>query len=259
MERNGEVLQTARRISDVAQAVSRLAPGTGWAGIPALDVNPAILADNRIITLSQLNPACAPFDMLRTKLLQAMRAKGWTTVGITSPTAACGKSVVATNLAFSLSRQKELRTVLLDLDLRRPELANLLAQKGAPSMEEFLRGRKSVEEAFVRCGDNLAIGTNGRPVQSSSELLQQPSARAALLGLRKRLEPHVVIYDLPPMLVCDDVIAFMPNVDCAILVAGAETTTIREVDICEHSLAEQTKVAGVVLNKCRYTPDKYGY
>jgi protein-tyrosine kinase len=261
MERIEEALQKAReqRVPDAAPAVSRPGPGTAWASLPALGANPAALASNRIVTLTRSDPACSPFDILRTKLLRAMRANGWTTVAVTSPTSGCGKSVVAVNLAFSLSRQKELRTVLVDLDLRRPQVARLLAQKGAPSMGDFLRGRKSVEDVFVRYGDNLAVGANGRPVQSSSELLQGPSSTAALLGLRKKLEPHVVIYDLPPMLASDDVIAFMPNVDCAVLVVAAESTTIRETDICEHSLAETTKVAGVVLNKCRYTPDKYGY
>ena len=61
------------------------------------------------------------------------------------------------------------------------------------------------------------------------------------------------------MLSSDDVMAFVPNVDCAILVVAAESTTLREADICERDLAEKTNVLGVVLNKCRYTPDKYGY
>jgi Mrp family chromosome partitioning ATPase len=242
-----------------AATVARLETGTGWANLQPRSANAAVLARNRIVTLTRLNPACAPFDMLRTKLLQAMRANGWTTVAITSPTPECGKSVVALNLAFSLSRQKELRTVLVDLDLRRPRIARLLGQKDAPSMGEYLMGRRSVEEVFARYGDTLAVGANGQPVHFSSELLQGSSANAALLSLRNRLEPDVVIYDLPPMLVSDDVIAFMPNVDCAVLVVAAESTTLREADICEHSLAEKTNVVGVVLNKCRYTPDKYGY
>jgi hypothetical protein len=61
------------------------------------------------------------------------------------------------------------------------------------------------------------------------------------------------------MLSSDDTIALIPNVDCAILVAAADTTTFREADICEHDLAEKTNLVGVILNKCHYTPDKYGY
>ena len=53
--------------------------------------------------------------------------------------------------------------------------------------------------------------------------------------------------------------AFVGKVDCVLLVAAAETTTIQEVDVCERDLASQTNVLGVVLNKCRYLDRKYGY
>jgi protein-tyrosine kinase len=35
------------------------------------------------------------------------------------------------------------------------------------------------------------------------------------------MSPDIVIFDLPPMLAADDVLAFLPNVDCVILVAAA--------------------------------------
>jgi len=43
------------------------------------------------------------------------------------------------------------------------------------------------------------------------------------------------------------------------LVVAAEYSTATEVDLCEQELAANTNVVGVVLNKCRYTVDKYGY
>jgi protein-tyrosine kinase len=163
------------------------------------------------------------------------------------------------NLAFSLAKQKEWRTVLIDLDMRRPQVAKSLGLKNAPSMENFLKGQSDVESIFLRCGDNLAIGASSYPARFPSELLQSPSTAATLKEMKRKLDPHVVIFDLPPMLASDDVMAFAPNVDCMILVVAAETTTLREADICERELAEKTNVAGVVLNKCRFTPDQYGY
>ena len=58
---------------------------------------------------------------------------------------------------------------------------------------------------------------------------------------------------MPPMLMSDDAMAFLPHVDCVLLVAAAEKSRLDEVDKCEQELAEQTNVLGVVLNKCRYT------
>ena len=77
--------------------------------------------------------------------------------------------------------------------------------------------------------------------------------------MKADLNPDTVIYDLPPMLTCDDVMAFLPNVDCVLLIAGAEISTVDEIDRCEHDLAQQTNVLGVVLNKCRYVGEEYGY
>ena len=64
---------------------------------------------------------------------------------------------------------------------------------------------------------------------------------------------------MPPMLVSDDLMAFVPHLDCVLLVAAAERTRLDEVDKCEQDLAEQTNVLGVVLNKCRYMGEDYGY
>jgi len=61
------------------------------------------------------------------------------------------------------------------------------------------------------------------------------------------------------MLVTDDMMAFAGEVDCVLLVAAAEASTIKEVDTCERELAAQTNVLGVVLNKCRYTDRGAGY
>ena len=54
-------------------------------------------------------------------------------------------------------------------------------------------------------------------------------------------------------------LAFAGKVDCVLLVAAAESTSIAEIDRCERELAAQTNVLGVVLNKCRYTEPSYGY
>lgn len=230
-----------------------------WTGLKSWTPDHRVLKENRVITLDHADAARGSFDMLRTKILQVMRQNGWKSIAVTSPTAACGKSTVSANLAFSLSHQVDCRTVLLDLDLRRPSVGKTLGMKETPSIEKFLNGNASLEESFVRFGSNLAIAANDRPVTHASELLQSASARSALAAMQSRLGPDIVLYDLPPMLAFDDVLAFAPSVDCALIVTAAEMTTGAEADVCEYELSQRTKVLGVVLNKCRYTPEKYGY
>ena len=48
-------------------------------------------------------------------------------------------------------------------------------------------------------------------------------------------------------------------VDCALLIARAEVTTVAQIDACEREIAEQTNVLGVVLNQYRHEDDTTGY
>ncbi|RVE84313.1 CpsD/CapB family tyrosine-protein kinase [Sinorhizobium meliloti] len=230
-----------------------------WERLPLLQTDPRHIVRSRIVTTTRPSPARAAFDMIRTKLLQEFTQNNWTTAAITSPTASCGKTVVALNLAFSLANQKECRTVLVDLDLKRPQIANTLGIEAPQSIERFLQGEIEIGDVFLRHGNNLAIGANRQSVSFSAELLQSRETVRVLEEMRQRMSPHVILFDMPPMLSNDDVLAFLPNVDCAILVAAAEQSTLDEVDVCEQELSERTNVLGVVLNKCRFSSEKYGY
>lgn len=237
------------------QACTRLGFEIAWASLEELDPAPSTTFRSRIVTIDRSDPAHAPFDMMRTRVLQSLRQNNWTSIAITSPTASCGKSLVALNLAFSLAHQQDCRTLLVDLNLKRPQIGKMLDVDGQTSMEDFLKGDAQIHDVFRRYGDNLAVGTNHQPVQFSAELLQSLEAARILQDLRVRMGPDVILYDLPPMLSSDDVTAFLPNVDCAILVAAAEHSTFAEVDRCERYLSERTNMLGVVLNKCRYCTD----
>lgn len=230
-----------------------------WEGLPPLVIDHDAAANNRVITLDRLSPAHGAFDMMRTKLLRLLRENNWTSVAITSPTPACGKTCIALNLAFSLANQRDCRTVLVDLDLRRPQIGKTLAIKYPGSIESFLKGDAGLRETFFRYGDNLAIGPNRQAVQFSAELLQSAAAAQSLQEMRQEIKPDVILYDLPPMLSTDDVLAFLPNVDGVVLVAASDQSTVSEVDICEQSLREKTNVLGVVLNKSQYSQEQYGY
>ena len=72
---------------------------------------------------------------------------------------------------------------------------------------------------------------------------------ATLAGTWQLYRPNVVIFDLPPMLTSDDVLAFLPNVDGLLLVVGGGATKASEIEECERLMAEHTNFLGVVLNK----------
>lgn len=235
------------------------APGLDelWAEIPTHVVRPEQMRQQRIVALAGGKDSTA-IDVLRTKMLQQMRQNDWRRVAITSPGSACGKTTVAINLASSLARQSELRTILIDLDMRRPAIGRILDVKDRPSFWDVVEGRVSFADQAVRLNENVIVSVNTAPAPEPSELMASSAMKNVIDVIEATYEPDVLMFDMPPMLVTDDNLAFFDKVDCAMLVAAAESTTVAQVDVCERDLASQTALLGVILNKCRYM-DTSGY
>lgn len=229
-----------------------------WAELAELTLSPRTIKRNRIVALSGGRDATG-IDMMRTRVLQQMRDNGWRRLAITSPTAACGKSTIAMNLAMSLQRQPDLRTMLLELDWRRPSISRMLEIDNQLQFGKVLGGEAAFADNALRYGDNLAIASNQTPLSDAAELLGSPKVPQSLARIEADYAPDIMIFDTPPMLVTDDMMAFARHVDCVLLVAGAESTSVKEIDLCEQELASQTNVMGVVLNKCRYMGAGYDY
>ena len=239
-------------------AVDVAARAARWDALPTFVPDARQLDRNRIVAAAGGRDA-VPFDVMRTRLLQQMRANKWRRVAITSPTAACGKSTIALNLAFGLARQPDIRTILCELDLRRPTLSATLGLRDPLHFARVIEGVSPFADQARRIGTNLAVSLNRGAVKNPAELLHGPAVATALDRIEAEYDPTVMIFDMPPLLVSDDAMAFLGQVDCAILVAAAESTTIKQIDACERELAAQTNVLGIVLNKCRYVGPDYGY
>jgi Mrp family chromosome partitioning ATPase len=229
-----------------------------WSSLAEFRPNAGHLERNRLISLSG-GAAAVPFANLRTRLLHLMRDKGWRRLAITSPGPGCGKSTMALNLALGLSRLADVRTVLIEADLRRPALAQLLGTSMKHQISDVIAAKAEPAEHMLRIGTNLAIGTNRSVVPNSAELLQSPEAAKVFDRIEADYQPTLMIFDLPPMLVSDDTMAALGLMDCALIVAATESTTISEIDRCERELASRTNVVGVALNKCRYLEKSEGY
>lgn len=220
-----------------------------WNALEAVELDARQLERSRVISYTKDDPVHVSFDVLRTRMLGAFEKHGWSRVGITSPTQGCGKTFSSANLAFSLMRQSSCRTVLMDMDMRQPSLAGVLGVQNPNSLRWFLTGEVPTESFFRRVGANLALGLGTGRIQDASELIQSPSTAHALSAMQTQLTPDVVIYDLPPMLSCDDVMGFLPQLDCVLLVVGGGISNPADINECEALLKEQCPIIGIVLNK----------
>lgn len=263
-EADDQAPRPATRAEVPGPAPKQISP---WDRLPTIPVNERLMDENLIITATRHDPAHATFDVLRTRLVQTLSAKGWRRVAVTSPTSGCGKSFVSMNLAVTLSRYDNCRTVLMDMDLRKPALAHLLGVEDAGSLGAFLRGERSIQQQFRRFGENhlkigdtLAVALNDRVEPYAAELLQSPETRARIEEVEAQLEPDILMFDLPPALAQDDVIAFRHMYDGVLIVAGGGQTNAAEIREVMRRLGEDIPLLGVVLNKAEGAPtEEYGY
>lgn len=258
--RPGQVVQSSQSAYDLATGrdiftkpaeLPFLNPAKVWESLGPLSLSAKHLAGNGLFPKSDSDPAAAAFDILRTRLLHGLADKGWRRIAVTSPTHGCGKSFVATNLALSLARRPGSRTTLIDLDLRRPRLAELLGVAEAGPLEDFLSGDQPLETQFLRFGRTLALGVNGEPVELASERLHNPDTVLALNAMVAQLDPEVVLYDMPPALVGDDVLALAPCIDAVLLVTDGTRTSPEEIRACERLFEGRLPLMGVVLNRAQ--------
>ncbi|MEM9709449.1 MAG: CpsD/CapB family tyrosine-protein kinase [Pseudomonadota bacterium] len=229
-----------------------------WSALTEISL-PERTNDERRLVSHLPGPEASHYDILRTKLLIEVRKNGWRRIAITSPTGGCGKTTTASNIAVGIGRQGDLRASLFDLDLRRPAVGRVFGHTPERDIADFLHGGVTYEQQAVRVGSNLAISMAFRPQVDPTQLLASSRTAELFDEIEREYAPDVMIFDLPPLLVGDDARAFLQNVDCAILMAQAGSTTAAEIDICEREIAEQTNVMGVVLNRCRYTEQRQGY
>jgi protein-tyrosine kinase len=243
--------RTGHEIFAVPQVFTPIPPSRVWDSISPITLDANRLSGNGLFPVANANPAVSVFDMLRTRLLQALREKGWQRIAITSPTHGCGKSFVAANLALSLSRLPATRSILMDLELRRPHLAGIFGVADAAPLREFLSGEQPLESHFRRYGKNLGLALNAEAVEDPATVLQDPDTAMALDAMIQQLQPDAVIYDLPPALVSDDVMSMIPQIDAVLMVVDGTRTTAEEIKATERMLDGHVPLMGVVLNRAQ--------
>lgn len=217
------------------------------------------LERNRIVSHAKNNLYSGVFDSLRTQVLHKMEENSWKTIAVVSPNPASGKTFVAINLAISIAQQPQKTAILLDLDLRRPKVANYLGLNVAQSMNDYLQGSAKLEDLMISPGiARLVVVPTMRPVAKSSEILSSSKVINLIQELRDRYESRIVIFDAPPILNSDDAMVLLPQVDCFLLVIANGMSTKAEIEEAMHYLPQE-KLLGVVFNKADIETRDYYY
>jgi protein-tyrosine kinase len=209
------------------------------------------LEQHRIIARHTRSPQADVFRMLRTKILHIMKQSNYRTLAITSPNYGDGKTTIALNLALSLALDVKQTVLLVDLDLRKPNLHDFMSKDPTVGLSNYLTKNTPLQDCLVRPPiDRLNTLPAGPALDHSSEILGSPKMAGLARELKARYPDRIIIYDMPPVLAQDDSIAFLPHVDAALLVIADGITKVDEVKQCLEALAK-ANVIGTVLNNSR--------
>ena len=201
------------------------------------------------------------YRALRHTVEQLHKARDLRIVAVTSPGVGDGKSTTAINLAGALAQAPDARVLLVDVDLRRPSVANLLALGGSdgPGLVNAILDPTLALERVARPlpSFNLSVIPAGQVPPSPYEVLKSPRLGALLEEARLRYD--YVVLDAPPLCPVQDCRVIAHWVDGFLLVVAAHHTARRLVDEAL-SVVERGKILGLVFNGDDHPPSSFsGY
>lgn len=223
-----------------------------------IDVSINDLRKRRIL-VNQHNAVADAYRILRTQILQRMRDNSWNTLGVTSPKNGEGKSLTAINLAISLAREVDYTVLLVDANLRSPDLHNLLGFYPKLGLSDYLLNNVPLNEILIHPKgiDRFVVLPAGKSIGNSSEMLSSPKMSQLVEELRSRYPQRIVLFDLPPVLTSSDAIAFLPKLDSALVVIEEGSTQKQDLRQA-FDMLQGTEVIGTVLNKSYTSEHDYG-
>jgi capsular exopolysaccharide synthesis family protein len=260
-----ELLQKVEQHIDRTQALSGLPLAAraeslrGGAFTPAKTLLPALAADSRLVCLTdQGGLAAEKFRVLGLKLRHLRERRKLKRVVITSSIPEEGKSLIAANLALNQSRSKVLNAVLIDGDLRRPELGRRFGfNRNLPGLSEVLRGERELSEVVYKLeGSGLWFIPAGVTPENPIEVMQS----GRLQQLLEQLETFFdwIIIDTPPVLPLADTPLWMKLADGVLLVAREGVCEKKQLERAVEVIDRSTML-GVIVNSCSSNEQKYYY
>lgn len=204
------------------------------------------------------SPRVEAYRMLRTNVSFIDVDRHNKALVVTSPVQGDGKSSVAINLALSLA-SAQVKTLLIDGDLRRPRVAKALGLVPDVGLTNVLLGKVTIDGAIQQYKDgNLEVLASGTIPPNAAELLQSDAMEKLLEDLRQHFE--MVIIDSPPLLPVTDAAVLASRADGAVVVIRHGQTTKEEWRQAEGRLEQvDARMLGVVMNMVPANDATLGY
>jgi protein-tyrosine kinase len=174
-----------------------------------------------------------------------------------------GKSFTAVNLALSLSLEKDLRVLLVDADVVKPQISRVLGLSHAPGLLDVLRDQDLDVERVIRPTNiaTLSVLPAGKASAEATELLASHRMEQVVTTLGEHDGQRIVLFDSPPLLQTNESQALAQLVGQVVVVVQAQSTPQPMLLDALEILKDHPGVS-LVLNRTQHpmgTPNYYGY
>lgn len=207
-------------------------------------------ADGNLVLLEHPNSAAAEaIRLLRVNLDFATAGNPITSLAISSPGSGEGKSTIAANLAAALA-QTEVRTVLIDADLREPAQHEIFGVANTRGLVSWLtRENESWESLAVRTSvPGLELIPSGPPPPNPADMLSRNGFKRLIDEITA--SGATVILDTPALEAGSDALVVAANVSNILLIARAGQTKRDALHWAAAALRPSgARIVGVVLNR----------
>jgi capsular exopolysaccharide synthesis family protein len=189
--------------------------------------------------------AAEQYRIIRTKLLHHPSQPR--TIVVSSPSSGDGKTVTAVNIAACLALKEDAKVLLIDADLRRSAIANILGLPPEPGLTDVLTGRCDLSDAVMRLEQlpGLSVLTAGGKCGNPAELLDSVKWRALIEACRE--EYRYVIIDATPVAAVADYELVQMVCDGVMLVVRPDHTDRKLLEKAVATIPK-AKLVGAVLN-----------
>ena len=176
-------------------------------------------------------------------------------VAVTSAIAGEGKTVSAVNLATNLASSGRKKVLLVDVDLRKCDLAKGVGVTPVPGLSEYLADSASLKEILRKSPvKGLVVIPGGMRIAAPWDLLSGERFRTFHKAIREHFD--LVLLDTPPVIPVSDTLAMRDLVDGFVLVYRLGHTPHPMFKQAMDEIGEK-KLLGVVLNAVEPQSEKY--
>lgn len=206
------------------------------------------MAAERLVADSLEHPISDVYRLLRTQVLQRMKKLNISTLAVTGPTVGTGVTTTAANLAISMALDVNQTVLLVDLNLRSPDIHKKFGFQPRAGINDYMHGDANLSDCLINPGlSRLAVLPARTAEAEAAEIISSPRMASLAEQLRRQYTDRIIIYDMPPLLASGDTLGFLPYVDAVLLVTRSGKTTKTELDRAAH-LLDNNVIIGTLLN-----------